>query len=139
MAKPIPAFPNGPFGLKIPPQLTVEGGEANVPPIRGDGSSNWTTIKTAVRRAAGESAETTAEIGRYRRDPNWSRDRKYGPAEALRLTSGCCTPRWVHVNRKEKENQCTSHLARQYFTDITRGTDGGGDSPVSGATAAAGR
>lgn len=72
VAKPIPAFPNGPFGLKIPPQLVVEGGEANVPLIRGDGSSNWTTIKTAVRRAAGESAETTADIGRYRRDPNWS-------------------------------------------------------------------
>lgn len=33
-----------------------------MPPTRDDGSSNWTPIKTELRRAVGESAEITAEI-----------------------------------------------------------------------------
>lgn len=53
-----------------------------MPPIRADGVSNWTAIKTAVRR---ESAEITAAIGALlseRFKPASSLPHQYSPVEA---------------------------------------------------------
>lgn len=104
-AKLIPAFPNGPFRLNIP-LASSRRQRANAPPIRADGSSNWTTIKTAVSRAVGELTKITAEIGSVlseRSELESSPLHKYTLAEAPGLTLGRCSPRWEHVYRKEKK------------------------------------